>query len=114
MRVLTDANAADASLNLEYLDWQAKPYLPDTNERQFLGRWGTIFLVNADGSRGRKLATFARGTAQLIATAITVKALGAHRREGSTVQTPRCACASAGVISLISASENPPARSCSF
>ena len=76
VRVLADANAANASLNLEYLDWQAKQYLPDTAERQFLDRWGNIFLVNADGSRGRKLATFAAGTALLTATAPTVLPAG--------------------------------------
>ncbi len=66
---LADANAGNAGLNLEYLDWQADQYLPDTAEVQFLDRWGDIFLVNADGSRGRKVATFASGTVTITATA---------------------------------------------
>ena len=69
VRVLADANAGNAHLNLQYLDWQAKQYLPDTAEQQFLNKWATIYLVNADGSRGRKLATYASGSAVLTATA---------------------------------------------
>ena len=74
--VLSDAAGGNAHLNLQYLDWQANQLLPDTNEKQFLDRWGNIFLVNADGSRGRKLATFAAGAAQLTATAITILPAG--------------------------------------
>ena len=58
-RVLADANAGNAHLNLQYLDWQANQLLPDTAQQHFLERWGTIYLVNADGSRGRKPATYA-------------------------------------------------------
>ena len=71
VRVLADANAANAGLNLEYLDWQAKQLLPDTAEQQFLDKWATIFLTNADGSRGRKVASFAAGTVNITATAVT-------------------------------------------
>ena len=85
VRVLADANAANASLNLEYLDWQAKQYLPDTAEAQFLDKWATIYLVNADGSRGRKSATFASGTATLTATVITVLSAGAMFQSGTTL-----------------------------
>lgn len=62
-RVLADANAGNAHLNLQYLDWQADQYLPDTAEKQFLDRHGNIWLVNSDGSRGRKSATYASGSA---------------------------------------------------
>ena len=72
VRVLADANAGNAHLNLQYLDWQALQYLPDTAEKQFLDKWGTIYLVNADGSRGRKKATYAAGVATVIGTAGTV------------------------------------------
>ncbi len=65
VRVLADANGGNAHLNLQYLDWQALQYLPDTAEQQFLDKWATIYLVNADGSRGRKSATFAAGTATI-------------------------------------------------
>ena len=60
-RVLADANAGNAHLNLQYLDWLATQLLPDTAEDQFLDKWGNIFLVNADGSRGRKVGTYAIG-----------------------------------------------------
>ncbi len=88
--MLSDAAGGNAHLNLQYLDWQANQLLPDTCEKQFLDRWGNIFLVNADGSRGRKLATFAAGTAQITATAITVLPAGSHLPAGNVgYQTPR-------------------------
>ncbi len=72
VRVLADANAGNAHLNLQYLDWQALQYLPDTAEQQFLDRWSTIWLVNADGSRGRKVATYSTGSATITGIAGTV------------------------------------------
>ena len=84
-RVLADANAANAGLNLEYLDWQSKQYLPDTAEQQFLDRWGNIFLINANGSRGRKVPTFAAGTALVTATAICILPAGAQFQSGTTL-----------------------------
>ena len=69
-RVLADANAGNAHLNLQYLDWQANQLLPDTAQKQFLDKWGNIFLTNADGSRGRKAATYASGTVSLTATVV--------------------------------------------
>ena len=67
-RFLADANAGNAHLNLQYLDWLATQLLPDTAEQQFLDKWANIYLVNADGSRGRKVATFASGTMTMAAT----------------------------------------------
>ena len=67
-RVLADANAGNAHLNLQYLDWQANQLLPDTAQKRFLDKWANIYLVNADGSRGRKAATYAAGTVTLVAT----------------------------------------------
>ncbi len=61
-RVLADANGGNAHLALQYLDWLSLQLLPDTAETQFLDKWANIYLVNADGSRGRKQATFAQGT----------------------------------------------------
>ena len=46
---------------LQYLDWLALQLLPDTAETEWLDRHGEIWLVNADGSKGRKVATFASG-----------------------------------------------------
>ncbi len=67
-RALADANAGNAHLNLQYLDWLALQLLPDTAEQQFLEKWANLYLVNADGSKGRKVATYAAGTVTLVAT----------------------------------------------
>lgn len=61
-RVLADANGGNAHLVLQYLVWLSLQLLPDTAETVFLDKWGNIFLVNADGSRGRKQATLSTGT----------------------------------------------------
>src|ERR1700682_5561436 len=68
-RILADANAALASLNFQYLGWLAKQLLPDTAEDTFLDRFGTIWLLNADGSRGRKAAHYASGSVTLTGVA---------------------------------------------
>jgi uncharacterized phage protein gp47/JayE len=62
LRVMADAMAALAHLTLRYLDWVALQLLPDTAEHEWLDRHGTIWLSNADGSKGRKAGTFASGT----------------------------------------------------
>lgn len=82
-RVLADANANNAHLTLQYLDWASLQLLPDTAEQQFLEKWGNIFLVNADGSRGRKQATFAAGIATLTGIAGTLVPAGSQMT-GST------------------------------
>ena len=61
LRVLGDAQAGLCHLTLQYLDWLALQLLPDTAEQEWLDRHGNIWLVNADGSKGRKQATFASG-----------------------------------------------------
>jgi uncharacterized phage protein gp47/JayE len=61
LRIMADAMAAMAHLTLRYLDWLALQFLPDTAEMEWLDRHGDIWLVNADGSKGRKVATFATG-----------------------------------------------------
>ena len=60
-RVLADANGGNAHLALQYIDYLSLQLLPDTAETVFLDKWANIFLVNADGSRGRKQGTFASG-----------------------------------------------------
>lgn len=62
IRVISDANAGLARLTLEYLDWLAKQLLPDTAETEWLDRHGDIWLVNSDGSHGRKMAALAAGS----------------------------------------------------
>jgi uncharacterized phage protein gp47/JayE len=61
LRVMADAMGALCHLTLQYIDWLANQLLPDTAETEWLDRHGKIWLVNADGSTGRKLATPAQG-----------------------------------------------------
>jgi uncharacterized phage protein gp47/JayE len=62
LRVMADAQAGLARLILKYIDWLATQLMPDTAETEWLDRHGQIWLVNADGSLGRKNPTFAGGT----------------------------------------------------
>src|ERR1700745_3409265 len=64
LRVMSDNQGALCHLTLQYIDWLALQLLPDTAETEWLDRQGQIWLVNADGSKGRKLATLATGTGQ--------------------------------------------------
>jgi uncharacterized phage protein gp47/JayE len=61
LRIMSDAQSGLTHLTLLYLDWLAKQLLPDTAEKEWLDRHGQIWLVNADGSKGRKAATYASG-----------------------------------------------------
>jgi uncharacterized phage protein gp47/JayE len=62
LRVMSDSQGALCFLTLEYVDWLALQLLPDTAETEWLDRHGNIWLVNSDGTTGRKLATLATGT----------------------------------------------------
>jgi uncharacterized phage protein gp47/JayE len=66
LRVLSDNQGALCHLTLQYVDWLALQLLPDTAETEWLDRHGQIWLVNADGSTGRKMATLSQGTAQFV------------------------------------------------
>lgn len=66
LRVLSDNQGALCHLTLQYIDWLALQLIPDTAETEWLDRHAYIWLVNADGSTGRKLATFAVGTATFV------------------------------------------------
>jgi uncharacterized phage protein gp47/JayE len=65
LRVMSDTMGGLAHLALRYLDWAVLQALPDTAEQEWLDRHGNIWLVNADGSLGRKQATFSEGTLTL-------------------------------------------------
>jgi uncharacterized phage protein gp47/JayE len=58
---MSDTQGALCFLTLEYVDWLALQLLPDTAETEWLDRHGNIWLVNADGTTGRKQATLATG-----------------------------------------------------
>jgi len=62
LRVMADAMAGCAQLVLRYIDWLAKMLLPDTATDIWIDRHGVIWLVNSDGSLGRKAATPSNGT----------------------------------------------------
>jgi uncharacterized phage protein gp47/JayE len=63
LRVMSDTQGGLCHLVLQYIDWLSLQLLPDTAETEWLDRHGDIWLTNADGSQGRKMATFAEGTA---------------------------------------------------
>jgi uncharacterized phage protein gp47/JayE len=65
LRVLSDAMGALCHLTLQFVDWLALQLLPDTAEHEWLDRHGDIWLTNADGTTGRKLATLAQGSVSL-------------------------------------------------
>src|SRR5262252_6723343 len=68
LRVMSDAMAGLAALVLKYIDWLALQLMPDTAETEWLDRHGQIWLVNADGSKGRKQPTLAFGTVTVTGT----------------------------------------------
>jgi uncharacterized phage protein gp47/JayE len=68
LRVLSDSQGALCHLTLQYVDWLALQLLPDTAETEWLDRHGDIWLVNADGTTGRKMATLAYGQVALTGT----------------------------------------------
>ena len=86
LRIMSDAQAGLTHLTLLYLDWLAKQLMPDTAEKEWLDRHGNIWLVNADGSKGRKAATYAKGTLIFSgAPAITIP-IGTVLMGGNSVQ----------------------------
>ena len=61
LRVMSDAMGALCHLALQYVDWLSNMLLPDRAETEWLDRHGKIWLVNSDGSTGRKMASFSSG-----------------------------------------------------
>jgi uncharacterized phage protein gp47/JayE len=76
LRVLSDAQGGLCHLTLQYIDWLALQLLPDTAETDWLDRHGAIWLVNADGTKGRKQATFAHGLITFTGTVGEVVPIG--------------------------------------
>jgi uncharacterized phage protein gp47/JayE len=72
LRVLSDNQGALCHMVLQYIDWLALQLLPDTAEHEWLDRHGNIWLVNADGTIGRKVATPSSGQATFTGTAGTI------------------------------------------
>jgi uncharacterized phage protein gp47/JayE len=87
LRVMSDVQAAVCHLNLQYLDWLALQLMPDTSEEIWLDRHGDIWLTNADGSTGRKMATLATGSANLLGTSGTVVPMATRLGTGTGGQS---------------------------
>jgi uncharacterized phage protein gp47/JayE len=77
LRIMSDSMAGLAHLTMLYVDWLSKQLMPDTAETEWLDRHGVIWLSNADGSKGRKAATYAHGAVQWEGTAGVVIPVGA-------------------------------------
>src|SRR5215831_17893165 len=87
VRELTrDAMSALAHLTLLYIDWLALQLLPDTAEKEWLDRHGQIWLLNADGTKGRKGATFAAGTVTITGTVGTIVPISSGLVGGNQIE----------------------------
>lgn len=84
LRVLSDSQGALCHLTLQYVDWLSLQLLPDTAEAEWLDRHANIWLVNADGTTGRKLATLATGTGNFTGFAGTVIPLATQLISGTS------------------------------
>lgn len=84
LRVMSDVQAALCSLTLQYIDWLSLQLLPDTAEDVWLDRFAAIWLVNADGTTGRKMPTLASGSALFTGTAGFVVPAGTQMTAAST------------------------------
>jgi uncharacterized phage protein gp47/JayE len=87
LRVLSDNQGALCHLTLQYVDWLSLQLLPDTAETEWLDRHGDIWLVNTDGSTGRKMATLSSGTASFQGV-IDGTVIPAHTQLQSSVGMP--------------------------
>jgi uncharacterized phage protein gp47/JayE len=85
LRVLSDAQGGLCHLTLQYIDWLSLQLLPDTAEHEWLDRHADIWLVNADGTHGRKQATFAHGTVEFIGTVGSIVPQGTILEGTSTI-----------------------------
>jgi uncharacterized phage protein gp47/JayE len=85
LRIMSDAKAGLAHLAFLYLDWLAKQLMPDTAEKEWLDRHGNIWLINSDGSKGRKAATYAQGSLQFEGNAATPIPVGTVLSGGNSV-----------------------------
>jgi uncharacterized phage protein gp47/JayE len=82
LRVVSDSQGALCHLTLQYIDWLALQLLPDTAETEWLDRHGQIWLVNSDGSVGRKLATLSTGSVAISGSIWSVIGSGTQLTNG--------------------------------
>jgi uncharacterized phage protein gp47/JayE len=102
LRVICDIMGALCHLVLQYIEWLSRQLLPDTAEKEWLDRHGNIWLTNADGSIGRKLATTAAGqasfTAQTVNVVVTAGTQLTYLGSGITYATTADAAVNIGVV----------------
>ena len=82
LRVLSDVQGGLCHMTLQYVDWLALQLLPDTAETEWLDRHGNIWLVNSDGTTGRKVATLATGTVTVTGIGGTVLPMAQQMTQG--------------------------------
>lgn len=82
LRVLSDVTGAMTHLVMQFVYWATQQMLPDTAEQEWLDRHASMWLRNADGTTGRKLATLAVGQVYLTGTTWTPVAIG-QRLQGA-------------------------------
>ena len=76
LRVLSDVSAGMTHLVLQFIQWLSLQIMPDTAEAPWLDRFAHMWLKNADGTTGRKLATLAIGRVALTGTTWTPVPIG--------------------------------------
>jgi uncharacterized phage protein gp47/JayE len=76
LRVLADVTGAMCHLVLQFIQWLSLQLMPDTAEKEWLDRHASMWLKNADGTTGRKLATLATGSVYLTGTTWTPVPIG--------------------------------------
>ena len=84
LRVMADVNAGLAHLVLQFIEWLANELLPITSTDEWLDRWATLYLLNSDGSKGRKQASFSSGTLD----ATVISPTGATVAQGTIILGP--------------------------
>jgi uncharacterized phage protein gp47/JayE len=86
LRVLSDVTGAMTHLVLQFVYWATQQLLPDTAEAEWLDRHAHMWLKNADGTTGRKLATLAVGQVYLTGQTWTPVPIGQRLQADSGVQ----------------------------
>jgi uncharacterized phage protein gp47/JayE len=85
LRVMSDVQGGLCHLTLQYVDWLALQLLPDTAETEWLDRHGQIWLVNSDGTVGRKQPTPSQGSVTVTGILGTVLPLAAELTSANSV-----------------------------
>lgn len=86
LRVISDVQGATCHLTLQYIDWLALQIMVDTAETEWLDRHGAIWLVNSDGTTGRKGPTLARGIVTFTGTPGTILPKATRLSAGGTTR----------------------------